>query len=96
MIDDFESFVEFNKKWKSTLPMDKKMQIAMLSDNYNNKGAHAYNNDDMLTALHYFEQALSVMPINDDALQNLRMCYAEIEDFQKLQLVLRKLSHLGL
>lgn len=34
-------------------------------------------------------------PNNDDALQNLRMCYSEIGDIAKLQLVIRKLNYLG-
>jgi tetratricopeptide (TPR) repeat protein len=96
MIDDFENFVDFNLKWKTTMPMHQKMLIAMQSDDLNNKGANAYNDDECQKAIGYFEQALSIMPNNDDALQNLRMCYSEIGDIAKLQLVLRKLNYLGI
>jgi tetratricopeptide (TPR) repeat protein len=95
MSDNFEIFKAFDLKWKTTMPMHQKMQIAMQSDDLNNKGAHAYNDDEYQKAIRYFEQALSIMPNNDDALKNLKLSYSEIGDNVNLQLVLRKLNYLG-
>jgi Tfp pilus assembly protein PilF len=93
---DFETFKAFCLSWKTSMPMHQKMQIAMQSDLLNNKGAHAYNDDDYQNAIKYFEQALAIMPNNDDALKNLRLCYSEVGDSLKLHSVLRKLNYLGL
>lgn len=95
MSDNFEAFKAFDLRWKTKIPMHEKMLIAIQSDELNNKGAHAYNDDDFEKAIRCFEQALAIMPNNDDALKNLKLCYSEIGDRKNLQLVLRKLNHLN-
>jgi tetratricopeptide (TPR) repeat protein len=94
-ISDFDNFKNFIHKWNTSMPMQEKMQIAMQSDALNNKGAHAYNDDDYQNAIKYFEQALAIMPNNDDALKNLKLCYSEIGNQTKLNEVVKKLNHLS-
>jgi tetratricopeptide (TPR) repeat protein len=92
---DFDNFKKFTHKWNTSMPMQEKIKIAMLSDALNNKGAHAYNDDDYQNAIKYFEQALAVMPNNDDALKNLKFCYSEIGNQTKLNEVVKKLNYLS-
>lgn len=77
-VNEFDNFNSFVQRWNTTMPMNEKIQIAQTTDALNNKGAIAYNNNDITGAIAYFEQALKVMPSNDDALQNLRMCYLQV------------------
>ena len=95
MNDDFETFKAFNERWKTSMPLIEKMKIASQSDPLNDKGAHAYNDDDFQVAIMYLEQAIDIMPNNDDALKNLKICYRKIGNNEKLQLVQRKLIYLG-
>ncbi len=94
-VSDFDNFIIFTHKWNTSMPMQEKMQIAMQSDSLNNKGAHAYNDDDYHNAIKYFEQALVIMPNNDDALKNLKLCYSETGNQSKFKEVVRKLNHLS-
>jgi tetratricopeptide (TPR) repeat protein len=96
MNDNFETFKVFNERWKTSIPMFEKILIASQSDTLNDKGAHAYDDDDFQNAIIYLEQAIAIMPNNDDALKNLKLCYQEIGDNEKLQLVIRKLNYLGI
>lgn len=96
MIDDFENFKSFNLRWKTSMPMHEKMQIAMKTDEVNYNGCMAFENGNIKNAIIYFEQALEIMPNNDDALKNLKLCYSEIGDNYKLNSILKKLNHLGL
>lgn len=91
---DFENFKIFIDKWNTRISMDEKMRIAVQSDNLNNQGVDAYNDDDVLGAIRYYEQAIAVMPNNDDALTNLRICYSEIGKQDKVREVVRKLNYL--
>jgi tetratricopeptide (TPR) repeat protein len=94
-LSDFDKFKNFTHKWNTSMPMQEKMQIAMQSDMINNRGADAYENDDYSTAIKYFEQALSIMPNNDDALKNLKICYRLIGNYQKVEEMEKKLNYLG-
>lgn len=91
---DFDNFKSFTDKWNTSMPMQEKMQIATQSDDINNRGTAAYRNDDYSTAIKYFEQALSIMPNNDDALKNLKIGYKRIGDYQKIIEIERKLIYL--
>jgi tetratricopeptide (TPR) repeat protein len=91
---DFDNFKNFIHKWNTSMAMQEKMQIARQSDALNNKGAHAYNADDFQNAIKYFEQALALMPNNDDALKNLKLCYSEIGNQTKVNEVAKKLNYL--
>jgi len=96
MNDNFETFKAFNERWNTSMPMLEKMLIARQSDDLNDKGARAYDDDDFQNAIIYLEQAIAIMPNNDDALKNLKLCYREIRNNDKLQLVIRKLNYLGI
>lgn len=92
---DFDNFKNFTHKWNTSMAMQEKMQIAMQSDEINNRGANAHRNDDLSNAIKYFEQALTIMPNNDDALKNLKNCYRQIGNFQKVEEMEKKLNYLG-
>lgn len=48
---DFDNFKNFTHKWNTNISRQEKMQIAVQSDALNNKGAHAYNEDDYQNAI---------------------------------------------
>lgn len=89
---DFDNFKAFTHKWNTSMPMNEKMLIAMQSDAANNQGALAFNNGDLIGAINHFEQALAIMPNNDDSLKNLRMCYSKTGNFSKVSEMEKKLS----
>ena len=95
MIDNFETFKAFHTRWNTSMQMHEKMQIAAKTDEVNYKGCIAFENGDIRNATIYFERSLEIMPNNDDALKNLKLCYSEMRDNLNLQLVIRKLNHLG-
>lgn len=88
--DNFENFVERFR----TMSMQEKMQIAMQTDLFNNQGANAYENGDTELAIEKFQQALKIMPTNDDALINLSRCYTKIYEYEKSIDPLKKLYYL--
>ncbi|MGI6319871.1 MAG: tetratricopeptide repeat protein [Bacteroidales bacterium] len=92
---DFDNFKDFTHRWNTSMAMQEKMQIAMRSDAINNKGVYAYNDGDIEVAISYFEQALELMPNNDDALKNLRLCYSEIGNYSKVSEMEKKLDYLS-
>jgi tetratricopeptide (TPR) repeat protein len=89
-----DSFVNFIQKFNS-MPMSDKMQIAMQTDTINNRGAEAFKNGDTEFAIENFEQALKIMPNNDDALINLVRCYTKTGKYEKSIEPLNKLNHLN-
>jgi tetratricopeptide (TPR) repeat protein len=91
---DFEIFKTFTDKWNTSMLMHEKIQIAMQSDNINNQGVSAYNEGDILGAIKYYEKAISIMPNNDDALENLRICFTEIGNQTKASEMAKKLKYL--
>lgn len=94
-LDDFDAFTRFNEKWYRTLSRDEKNLIATESDNLNNKGVDAYEEGDILRAISFYEKALKIMPNNDDALKNLKICYSQIGQTVKSQEMAKKLRFLG-
>lgn len=92
---DFDSFKDFTHRWNTSMPMQEKMQIARQSDAINNKGVHAYNADNINFAIAHYEEALKLMPNNDDALENLRICYSEIGNHIKANEMKKKLDYLS-
>lgn len=94
-ISDFDSFKAFTQRWNTSMSMNDKMMIAMQSDNLNNQGVYAYRDGDIAKAIHYYEQALSIMPNNDDALKNLRVCYSKIGNQTKVNEMEKKLNYLN-
>jgi len=93
-ISDFDNFINFIHKWNTSMQLSEKLQIARQSDALNNKGFYAYKDDDIKNAINYFEQALVIMPNNDDALKNLKICYSEIANQMKFNEVEKKLNYL--
>ncbi len=92
---DFDNFKNFHHKWNTSISLEDKMRIAMQSDILNNKGADAYEIDDINTAIEYFDKALKLMPNNDDALKNLRLCYSKIGNYAKVEEMEKKLRYLS-
>ncbi len=92
---DFDNFKDFTQKWNISMPMQEKMQIAIQSDAINNQGAQSYREGNFKVAIIYFEQALKLMPNNDDALKNLRLCYSKIGDQAKVNEMEKKLDYLS-
>lgn len=94
-ISDFDRFKTFISKWNTSMGMQEKMQIAIQSDAINNQGAELYEVGNLSGAIEYFEKALIIMPNNDDALKNLKICYTEIGNYVKLNEVREKLEYLS-
>ena len=91
---DFDSFKTFIKKWNSSMSTKEKMSTAVHSDNYVNQGVDTYEKGDILGAIRFYEQALEIMPNNDDALKNLRICYSKIGRHDKASDMDEKLNYL--
>jgi len=89
--DSFENFIERFR----TMTMSEKMQIAMQTDLISNQGADAYNSGNTELAIEKFQQALKIMPINEDALLNLCRSYTRIGEYEKSIEPLKKLNYLN-
>jgi tetratricopeptide (TPR) repeat protein len=94
-VSDYDNFKNFTDRWNTVMPMHEKMQIASQSDSINNLGAVAYENGDLLNATIYFEAALKIMPNNDDALKNLKICYSELGNQSKVSEMINKLKYIS-
>ncbi len=88
--DSFEKFIE---KF-DTMSMQEKIEIAIQTDLFNNQGADAYQNGNTELAIEKFQQALKIMPTNDDALINLCRCHTKIGEYEKGIDQLKKLNYL--
>jgi tetratricopeptide (TPR) repeat protein len=67
------------------MPHSLKIEIATKTDELNNIGVDYYEEDDIVNAIKYYNKALDVFSLNDDALKNLIVCYREINDFENMQ-----------
>lgn len=92
---DFDNFKDFTYKWNTSMSIQEKIQIAMQSDNINNLGVKSYYDGDLIKAIRYYEQALTIMPNNDDALKNLRLCYSKLGNQSKTSEMEKKLKYLS-
>jgi len=92
---DFDDFKTFTYKWNTSMSMNEKILIASQADTVNNQGVEAYNNGDIKGAIVYFEQAIRIMPNNDDALKNLKICYKKISNYSKANEMQKKLDYLS-
>jgi len=92
---DFDNFKNFAHRWNVDMPMDEKMRIAMQSDLINNQGAYLFKDGDLDSAIQYFEKALKLMPINDDALKNLIRCHNINGNYENSIEPLKKLYYLS-
>jgi tetratricopeptide (TPR) repeat protein len=93
-IDDFHVFKEFVTNWNSGISKIEKISIALHSDNYVNLGVDMYNEGNIYDAIQLYEKALEIMPNNDDALNNLRVCYSETRRLEKEFQMIEKLNFL--
>lgn len=66
------------------LPRERKVEVMTKTDELNNKGVDYYEEDDLTNAIKYYNKALDIFSLNDDALKNLIICYREINDFEKM------------
>jgi tetratricopeptide (TPR) repeat protein len=73
---EFGDIQSFLSKLRS-MTNEKRIELAALTDYLNNRGVDFYENDDIESAIDYYEKALEIYPINDDALKNLIVCYRE-------------------
>lgn len=93
--DDFEVFINFIQKWNLEISRDLKYAIAKKTDELTNIGVDFYEEGDIENAINFYNQALSVMPCNDDALKNLKICYSETNNILKFNEVKKKLDYLN-
>ncbi|WP_167343154.1 tetratricopeptide repeat protein [Nonlabens sp. SY33080] len=89
---EFQKFKEFTDNWRF-LSQTEQWQIAGETDRLNNIGANFYRQDNMLQAIAYFQKAIEVMPNNDDALKNLKICYNEIGEYDEAREMERRLAY---
>lgn len=92
---DFEYFKNFEYRWNSTMPRHEKIAIALKTDEIFTRGAKLYEDDDIQGAVQAFEEALKVMPINDDALKFLSSYYSQIGEDKKALKMKKKLTYLS-
>ena len=92
--NDFDSFKQFVASWNNSIPMNKKLEIAVKSDSLNDMGTVSHNSGNTDKAIEFYKQALLVMPNNDDALNNLRNCYSEQGKHLKMAEVKQKLDYI--
>jgi len=91
--DGFEEILIFLNKFR-TQPMSVKMALAQKTDELNNTGVSYYEQDDIVNAIAYYNKALEIYPINDDALKNLVVCYRETGNYTEMQEAQEKLDYL--
>jgi len=90
-LEDIQRFIQ---KWNHETPGNVKMSVVEKTDELNNIGCDYYNQDDIPNAIHFFNKALEIFPINDDALKNLVVCYRRLNDTKKMIEAQRKLDYL--
>jgi len=93
-VNNHDIFIKFIKLWNTSIAWKEKMSIAIQSDNLVNIGVAAFKKDDIMEAIRFYEQALEIMPNNDDALKNLKICYSKIGKYDKASNMNEKLSYL--
>ncbi len=93
--DGFDDFLNFIHDWNNEIPRELKYAIAKRTDELNNIGVDLYELGDLENAIKFYNQALSVMPINDDALKNLKVIYSKVNNIEKYNEVKRKLDYLN-
>jgi tetratricopeptide (TPR) repeat protein len=91
---DYDNFKNFTDKWNRSMTTEEKMQIAYQSDAINNIGADAFEINNINLAINCFEQALTIMPNNDDALKNLIICYSKSGNQNKVNDIEKKLNYI--
>jgi tetratricopeptide (TPR) repeat protein len=92
--DDHAIFITFIKNWNTKLAWKEQMSIAVHSDNLVNQGVDTFDKGDIMGAIQFYEKALEIMPNNDDALKNLKICYSKIGKYDKASNMNEKLRYL--
>lgn len=75
-------------------PRHIKLDLADKTDNLNNIGNDYYESGDINNAILYYNKALDIYPINDDALKNLIVCYKKTGKYDKIYEAQEKLDFL--
>ena len=75
-------------------PRHLKMDLAQQTNDLNNLGCDSHERNDIENAIIYYNKALAIYPINDDALKNLIVCYKETGNFEKMYEAKEKLEYL--
>ena len=75
-------------------PRHIKLDLADKTDNLNNIGNDYYESGDINNAILYYNKALDIYPINDDALKNLIVCYKKTGEYDKIYEAQEKLDFL--
>jgi tetratricopeptide (TPR) repeat protein len=83
----------FLNQFKS-LSRENKIDLATKTDDLNNRGVDYYEGGDLHKAILFYNKALEIYPINDDALKNLIICYKESYQLNKMRDAQIKLEYL--
>jgi tetratricopeptide (TPR) repeat protein len=75
-------------------PMNVRIDLASRTDEVTNTGCQYYAKGDLKNAIIYFEKALKIFPLNDDALNNLAVCYSELNNYEKMNEAKNKLDQI--
>lgn len=89
-----ELLKSFLVKWINVYPMDVKRSIAIKTDELNNEGVSYYQQGDIERAIYYFNEAIEVMPINEDALKNLIICYRRTGKYKEQMEIEEQLDYI--
>jgi hypothetical protein len=71
------TLLNYNTKFNK-MSINGKMEIAAETDNIASIGNFFYRNNDIQSAISHYHLALLSHPLNNDALQNLYVCYEEL------------------
>lgn len=71
------TLLNYNTKFNK-MSINEKMKIAAETDNLASIGNFFYRNNDIQSAISHYHLALLSHPLNNDALQNLYVCYEEL------------------
>lgn len=88
-----EEINQFLTQFKS-FSREKKYELAAKTDELNNRGVDCYEVGDKVKAIMFYNKALEIYPINDDALKNLIICYRDTNQLDKMNEAKVKLDHL--
>ena len=92
-----EDGIEIIKEFLNTFisqPRHIKFNLADKTDKLNNIGNDYYESGDFNKAILYYNKALDIYPINDDALKNLIVCYKKTAEYDKIHEAQEKLDFL--
>lgn len=87
-------YKDFVQAWLKLTPLNTRIRLARDADKVNNRGFECYNNGDINGAIQHFTDALNILPMNDDAIRNLIICYEDRMEDNKVEIYKQKLNYL--